>query len=134
MSSTGGPNNRPHNPLTFNDIDQTKMNLTDGAFPAMAGPHLSTTADQVHAAGEIWSSALLGGPRLRFVQRLGWAVGNRKVLQLVTDAMKITPLNPTFLQVRRRDHRSRNRRRDDAGTTYRRVRCLGRFCDPRNGR
>lgn len=99
MSSTGGPQNRPHNPLTFADIDQTRMNTADGAFPAMFGAHISTTADQVHAAGEVWSSALWE-VRGRFVQRLGWSVGNRRVLQLVTDAMKISPLNPTFLQAR----------------------------------
>ena len=99
MSATGGPSNRPFNPLTFNDIDQSKISVTDGAFPAMAGPHISTTADQVHAAGEVWSSALWEF-RARFVQRLGWTVGNRKALQLVTDAMKISPLNPTFLQAR----------------------------------
>ena len=99
MSSTGGPNNRPHNPLTFNDIDQTKMNLTDGAFPAMTGTHISSTADQVHAAGEVWSSALWE-VRARLVQRLGWTTGNRQALQLVTDGMKISPLNPTFLQAR----------------------------------
>lgn len=99
MSATGGPNNLPFNPLTFADIDQTKMNLTNGAFPAMTGPHLSTNADQVHAAGEIWSSALWE-VRARFVQRLGWAAGNRRALQLVTDGMKISALNPTFLQAR----------------------------------
>ncbi|MGB7207923.1 MAG: M36 family metallopeptidase [Pyrinomonadaceae bacterium] len=99
MSATGGPNNRPFNPLTFEDIDQTKINVTDGAFPAMSGPHISTNADQVHAAGEIWSSALWE-VRARLVQRLGWATGNRRVLQLVTDGLKISPLNPTFLQAR----------------------------------
>lgn len=99
MSSTGGPNNRPHNPLTFNDIDSTKMSLTDGAFAAMFGGHISSTADQVHAAGEVWSSALWE-VRARYIQRLGWSTGNRRVLQHVTDAMKISPLNPTFLQAR----------------------------------
>src|SRR5215204_102796 len=99
MSATGGPLNRPFNPLTFNDIDQTKLNTTDGAYPAMFGAHISTTADQVHAAGEVWSSALWE-VRARLVQRLGWAVGNRKALQLVTDAMKVSPINPSFLQGR----------------------------------
>ena len=99
MSATGGPLNRPFNPLTFNDIDQTKLNTTDGAYPAMFGAHISTTADQVHAAGEVWSSALWE-VRARFVQRLGWTVGNRKALQLVTDAMKVSPINPSFLQGR----------------------------------
>ncbi|MCC6327757.1 MAG: M36 family metallopeptidase [Acidobacteria bacterium] len=99
MSSTGGPQNRPFNPLTFADIDQTKLNTSDGAFPAMFGAHISLDADQAHAAGEIWSSALWE-VRAKFIQRLGWANGNRRVLQLVTDAMKVSPLNPTFLQAR----------------------------------
>ncbi len=99
MTATGGPNNRPFNPLTFADLDQTQLNTTNGAFPAMSGAHISTNGDQVHAAGEIWSSALWE-VRARMVTRLGWSAGNRKVLQLVTDGMKISPLNPTFLQAR----------------------------------
>lgn len=99
MSATGGPQNRPHNPLTFADIDQSKINTTDGAFPAMFGAHISSNADQVHAAGEVWSNALWE-VRALFIQRLGWAVGNRKALQLTLDAMKISPINPTFLQGR----------------------------------
>lgn len=99
MSATGGPQNRPFNPLTFADIDQSKINTTDGAFPAMFGAHISSNADQVHAAGEVWSSALWEF-RTRMVQRLGWTTGNRRALQLVTDAMKVSPINPTFLQGR----------------------------------
>lgn len=95
ISSTGGPNNRPHNPLTFADVDGSRINTTDGAFPASGGG----SADQVHNAGEIWSSALWE-VRARFVTRLGWAVGNRKVLQLVTDGMKLAPIGPTFLTER----------------------------------
>ena len=34
------------------------------------------------------------------VTRLGWADGNRKALQLVTDGMKLAPLGPTFLTER----------------------------------
>lgn len=96
MSFTGGPNNRPHNPLTFADIDATQINTTDGAFSAAFN---SSFPDQVHAAGEVWSSALWE-VRCRLVQRLGWDVGNRRALQLVTDGMKLTPNAPTFLQAR----------------------------------
>ena len=92
---TGGPNNRPHNPLTFADVDSTQQNLSDGAYP----PAFTGTADQVHNAGEVWSSALWE-VRAKFVSRLGWAVGNRKVIQLVTDGMKLAPIGPTFLQER----------------------------------
>ena len=99
ISSTGGPMNRPHNPLTFADFDQSQLNTADGAFSAMAGPHISTAADQVHAGGEIWSSALWE-VRAKMVQRNGWAVGNRRALQVVTDGMKLAPLAPTFLNER----------------------------------
>src|SRR5687768_14991913 len=99
MSSTGGPMNRPHNPLTFADIDQTQLNTSDGAFAAMSGPHISVTADQVHAAGEVWSSALWE-VRGKLITRLGWAEGNRRVLQYVTDGMKLAPIGPTFLTER----------------------------------
>lgn len=96
MSFTGGPNNRPHNPMTFADIDTTKINLTDGAF----APRFTASApDQVHAAGEVWGIALWEA-RARLITRLGWADGNRKILQYVTDGMKLAPLGPTFLQER----------------------------------
>lgn len=95
MSFTGGPMNRPHNPLTFADIDGTQINLSDGAFPPNGGGN----ADQVHNAGEIWSSALWE-IRARMITRLGAAVGNNRVLQVVTDGMKLAPANPTFLQER----------------------------------
>lgn len=92
MAFTGGPNNRPHNPLTFADIDSTKINTSDGAF----APAINPVADQVHAVGEVWSSALWE-VRARMVQRLGWADGNRRVLQIVTDGMKLSPAGPNFI-------------------------------------
>ncbi len=95
LSFTGGPNNRPHNPLTFADVDSTQANTNDGAFPAAFG----STADQVHASGEVWSNALWE-VRAKYITRLGWEVGNRRVLQHVTDGMKLAPLAPTFLQER----------------------------------
>ena len=94
---TGGPGNLPHNPLTFADADASQMNLSDGAYPR--GPYGSSTADAVHNLGEIWSSALWE-IRGRMVTRLGWEIGNRKVLQIVTDGMKLAPLSPTFLTER----------------------------------
>ncbi|MEQ1922207.1 MAG: M36 family metallopeptidase [Pyrinomonadaceae bacterium] len=95
MAFTGGPLNRPHNPLTFQDIDTTKIDLSDGAF----GPRFNTTSDQVHNIGEVWSIALWE-IRARMINRLGWAVGNRRVLQFVTDGMKLAPLNPTPISER----------------------------------
>jgi hypothetical protein len=97
LAFTGGPNNRPHNPLTFADVDSTQFNINDGAFPR--GPFGSATIDQVHNMGEVWSSTLWE-VRAKMITRLGWAVGNRKTLQFVTDGMKLAPTGPTFLQER----------------------------------
>ncbi len=99
IAFTGGPNNRPHNPLTFADIDSTQINLNDGAYPP--GPIIANgaAADQVHNAGEIWSSALWEA-RAQIIGNLGAVAGNQRMLQLVTDGMKLNPTNPTFLQAR----------------------------------
>jgi len=97
VRSTVGANGRPHNPLTFADIDPAQINLTDGAFPR--GPIGSATAYQVHNVGEVWASAL-NEVRARFITRLGFDVGNQRILQFVTDGMKLDPVNPTMLQGR----------------------------------
>ena len=38
--------------------------------------------------------------RARMIARLGWAVGNDRALQIVTDGMKLDPVNPTIIQAR----------------------------------
>ena len=100
-----GPNGKPHNPLSFRhlnvgcnvEIGTPTQIGTISAFPR--GPFGSTQCDQVHAAGEIWSSALWE-VRAKYIQRLGHTEGTRRVLQHVTDGMKLAPPNPTFLQER----------------------------------
>ncbi|MDH3493891.1 MAG: M36 family metallopeptidase, partial [Acidobacteriota bacterium] len=99
MAFTGGAMSRPHNPITFADIDQTTVDYSDGAFPAPVAGHLSSTADQVHSGGEVWSSALWE-VRTLMVARLGFPAGNERALQVVTDGMKLAPLNPTYIQER----------------------------------
>jgi subtilisin-like proprotein convertase family protein len=96
-TTTGGPSNRPHNPLTFADIDPAQINLTDGAFAR--GPFGSATAFAVHNIGEVWAMALFE-VRARFITRLGFATGNQRFLQFVTDGMKLDPVSPTLLQGR----------------------------------
>ena len=94
-----GANGNPHNPLTFRHLNSncnTTIN-TDGAFPR--GPFGSSTCDQVHNAGEIWSSALWE-VRALMIARLGFQLGTERVLQVVTDGMKLAPTGPTFLQER----------------------------------
>lgn len=114
-SLTGGPARPgcgnapcPHNPLSFRHINagcftelgsSTVANIS--AFPMTPAQAIivSTTCSQVHNAGEIWSSALWE-VRALMINRLGWAAGTRRVLQVVTDGMKLAPANPMMLQER----------------------------------
>ena len=100
IAFTGGANNKPHNAFVFSHANAGCGGLTTATNFAFArGPFGSATCDQVHNLGEIWSSTLWE-VRARFVTRLGWAVGNRRILQFVTDGMKLAPIGPTFLQER----------------------------------
>ncbi len=97
LNVVGGPNNLPHNPMTFADVDPAQISLVDGAFPR--GPIGSATANEVHNIGEVWCMMLLE-VRAKLIARLGFAVGNERALQLVTDGLKLSPLNPTMVQAR----------------------------------
>lgn len=93
-----GANGKSHNPLTFADIDVAQLNLSNGAFvpnPLFAG----NAANEVHNSGEVWCMMLLE-MRARLINRLGFAAGNQRALQIVTDAMKLDPASPTFIQGR----------------------------------
>ncbi len=90
-----GPNGRPHNPLRLGSIDTSKMNLFTGAFP----PAFVGASSEVHNIGEVWCMMLLEF-RARIINRLGFAVGNTRALQIVTDGMKLDPTSPTILSGR----------------------------------
>src|SRR5262249_17531058 len=53
----------------------------------------------VHNVGEVWCTMLLE-MRARFIHRLGFTNGNQRALQVVTDGMKLDPVDPTFVQGR----------------------------------
>lgn len=100
VKSNVGPNGRPHNPLTYGDTNPNTIALTDGAFPRGpfgAGGRAGALA--VHNIGEIWSMALFE-VRARLIKRLGFEVGNQRMMQLVTDGMKADPVNPTLIDAR----------------------------------
>nr|MBP9109766.1 M36 family metallopeptidase [Pyrinomonadaceae bacterium] len=95
-----GTNGRPHNPFTFRYVNVGCASLLDGstsAFPR--GPFGVAQCDAVHNLGEVWSS-MLWEVRNRMVTRLGHGPGTTRVLQVVTDGMKLSPLNPNMLQSR----------------------------------
>ncbi len=88
------------NPLTWGDIDQTTINLGGG----IATSPLDFSAGgalEVHNAGEIWANTLWE-MRSRIIAANAGSVptGNQIALQIVTDAMKMTPANPSFIQAR----------------------------------
>src|SRR5437016_6535335 len=88
------------NPLTFKDIDETQFNISGGTYPP--SPIRCSVADcapAVHNVGEIWA-LMLWEARANVIARLGGAAGNDRMLQVVTDGMKLTPAIPTFTQAR----------------------------------
>ncbi|MBA3710175.1 MAG: M36 family metallopeptidase, partial [Planctomycetes bacterium] len=54
---------------------------------------------EVHKQGEVWCMALWEA-RAQLIGKLGGAVGNQTMLRLVTDGLKLSPPNPTFLEAR----------------------------------
>ena len=97
MAYTGGPSNRPFNPLTLADIQTTTA--TDGAYPCSTLITCPGRATEVHNAGEIWA---VTGVEVwgRFATRLGVAAGTLRTMQIYTDGMKLSPLNPNYIQSR----------------------------------
>lgn len=92
-----GPNGLPHNPLTFGNLNAGNCTNFSSAFPR--GPIGTTSCDQVHNTGEIWSQALWE-VRGNLIAAHGWPEGNIRALQYITDGMKLSPLNPNMLQSR----------------------------------
>jgi len=95
VRSNVGPNGKPHNPTTFADTDPAQIDLSDGAFP----PAFVGSATEVHNIGDIWCNILLE-MRAKLIHQLGFATGNPKAIQIVTDGMKLDPVNPTMIDAR----------------------------------
>jgi uncharacterized repeat protein (TIGR01451 family) len=85
------------NPLTFKDIDPAQIDAHSGIpkSPVIGGGG----ADEVHNQGEVWCVTLWEA-RANLITKYGFATGNQLILQLVTDGMNLSPVNPNFLQAR----------------------------------
>ncbi len=85
------------NPLTYKFIDTAQL-----VYPATSSvprnTAITSAANEVHASGEVWCMALLEC-RAALWHAYGFA-GNERMLQLVTDGMKLSPANPNFIQAR----------------------------------
>jgi hypothetical protein len=87
------------NPLTLKDIDPSRASPHTGIPLSPRYSSSNSDPSQVHGQGEVWC-ATLWEVRAALINRLGAVAGNQMVLQLVTDGMKLSPANPTFLQAR----------------------------------
>jgi uncharacterized repeat protein (TIGR01451 family) len=91
------------NPLTWADVDDTTFNPSGGITQSPATGN-DSGALQVHSAGEIWALTLWEVRSRIIADPAGAngnvAIGNRTMLQLTTDAMKLTPMNPSFIDAR----------------------------------
>jgi subtilisin-like proprotein convertase family protein len=92
--------NNSVNPLTWADADDYTNNLSGGIAPDPLNANIGG-AGEVHNAGEIWALTLWE-VRSRIIAANGGSVptGNQIMLQLVTDAMKLTPISPSYIDAR----------------------------------
>ena len=86
-------------PLTFKDIDPTQADPHRGVPFNPIYVFDPYAAGEPHRAGEVWC-AVLWEARANFIRKYGFELGQPMFLRLVTDALKLTPPNPTFLQAR----------------------------------
>jgi hypothetical protein len=90
------------NPLTFRDIDPAQADYCSSDAPFNPGYFdlcNARDANEVHNIGEVWC-VMLWEARANLINKYGWATGNQLILQLVTDAMNLTPPRPNFIQAR----------------------------------
>ena len=92
------------NPMTWADIDDTTNNLSGGIPPTPITLFNAAGGGEVHNIGEIWALTLWE-VRSRVIADPAGAngdvpTGNTKMLSIVTDALKMTPVFPSFIEAR----------------------------------
>jgi uncharacterized repeat protein (TIGR01451 family) len=93
------------NPLTWGDVDQVTYDPSGGIAPSPLNVFFAGGgALEVHNVGEIWALSLWE-VRSRIIADPAGAngdvpTGNATALQLVTDGLKMTPINPSFTDAR----------------------------------
>jgi uncharacterized repeat protein (TIGR01451 family) len=90
--------------MTWADVDDVTNNLSGGSLPGTSVTFNLNGGLEVHNAGEIWALTLWE-VRGRVIADPAGAngdvpTGNHTMLQLTTDALKMTPLDPNFIDGR----------------------------------
>ncbi len=88
------------NPLSFADVDAVTANESGGIAPSPLNLG-ANGALEVHNAGTVWAQTLWR-MRAGIIVNAGGNVtaGNEITLRLVTDALKLTPVHPSFIDGR----------------------------------
>ena len=85
------------NPLRFGDID---LSIDRAYADVPLNPNTTNiNTPSVHREGEVWCG-MLWDMRANLIARYGAVAGNDLALRLVTDGLKLSPANPTFVQGR----------------------------------
>src|SRR5262245_40969754 len=88
------------NPLTWADVADTAISMAGGIAPSPLNQSRGG-ALELHNAGELWALSLWEVRSLIIAAAGGnVAAGNTTMLGIVTDAMKVTPINPSFIDAR----------------------------------
>jgi len=91
--------NKNINPLTWADVDDVTYNSSGGIPPSPNDPTSFIGAFEEHQVGEIWTNTLWGA-RALFMAYFGNSTGNQEFLQVLTNALKMTPVDPSFTDAR----------------------------------
>ncbi len=88
------------NPLTWADVDDTTDDMSGGFPPSPLGFE-GSGAFEVHNSGEVWALSLWEACSRVIADNGGdVAAGNQIMLQIVTDALKMTSNDPGFIEAR----------------------------------
>jgi uncharacterized repeat protein (TIGR01451 family) len=87
------------NPMTWADVDDVTNNLSGGMAPTPISFNLNGGME-VHNAGEVWALTLWDVRSRVIAAAADVPTGNHTMLQLVTDGLKMTPINPSFTEAR----------------------------------
>jgi uncharacterized repeat protein (TIGR01451 family) len=92
------------NPMTWADVDDVTNNLSGGIPPTPLTFFNDNGAMEVHNSGEIWAGTLWEVRSRIIADPLGAngsvPVGNQTMLRLVTNGLKMTPIDPSFTDAR----------------------------------
>jgi len=89
------------NPLTWADIDEITIDTSGGVAPSPLPFFPLTNAIEPHKVGELWANTLWAVRSLIIAANGGdVASGNRIMLGIVVDGMKMTPIDPSYTDAR----------------------------------